>query len=194
MMEMEWYVVHPNITNPINFRFKSKVGERNVFLFNVSLEVFVLILLIIIYISIVVCSVLRRKQSSQKESIEEKTLKKRENRLTAVAAVLSISIAIFASSSVCILLLVTQAAPQWLLKYLFAPQYLFFRYLMVYIVPFADFIFNFSNPYILLIMSPMIRRSCLETLHIDQYFYDKGSKSLSIVTQVSTTKENNTKL
>lgn len=178
-MEVEWFVRRPNT---LGFRIKDPEGEIKVFMFNVSLEIIVLIFLIIIYTSIVICSILRRK-SMQQESEEQKKSRRRENCLTVVAAVLSVSIAIFASFSVCILMLKTQSAPQWLLTYLFAPEHNFFHYLMTYVVGFAAFVFNFSNPYILLVMSPMIRRSCLEALHIDKYFY--GDKTQSSTTTTS---------
>lgn len=186
MMRVEWYVQYPNRSNPLRYRYNNATTAINIFLFNVSLEIFVMILLIIRYTSIVICSISQRK-SLQERNEEEKLKRKREFRLTVVAAVLSACIAVFACYSISVVLIISESTPKWLKTYLLQRETRYTTYFVDFLVPLTEFIFNFSNPYTLLIMSPMIRRSCLEVLHIDKYFYGENSLFSTKTYQISNT-------
>lgn len=79
------------------------------------------------------------------------------------------NITIFACFSLCGVLVVSGRSPKWLLLFLFDPQYDAFRYLWAYILPLTNFVFNFSNPYMLFFTSSVVRQSMLEALHLTKW-------------------------
>lgn len=125
-----------------------------------------MLFLVAIYSAIIVLSVSNRRRSALRNDAQY-SIRKSEVRLTVLAAILSLIITVFVGHDFCVVLVNSRIGPDWLITLLSSP----FSFLRAYLVPVSQFVFNVGNPYILLIMSSQVRRSFLEALHMDKYFY-----------------------
>lgn len=105
--------------------------------------------------------------SNETQDVE---IRRRERRLTFVALLLSLSIGYFAVTSLVVLVYKTSLTPHsqpWLLwMQRKVRNRWFIDTLLLYINPIVEFIFNYSNPYTLLLLSTVVRETFKRFYHL----------------------------